>query len=183
MLKQIKKAKKLKLLQQPHTHNKILIRSDKKMSNYKKIFITQQIQILQSRQVCDITENIDRVYSLQFMTNNEEKQQSKAQNNEKMNQIRKIVKEKKDVKRNKKKTREKGFSFEEDQRLLKYILKKGPKFQKFSRQYPGKTTNMLKNRYYKQLRFVWEVYDFIYKLILTFEFYSFKAPLKHRNKK
>lgn len=45
-----------------------------------------------------------------------------------------------------------SFSPEEDRILLLLVKKLGPKFQKITKYFPGKTLNMLKNRYYKNLR-------------------------------
>ncbi|CAK78746.1 unnamed protein product (macronuclear) [Paramecium tetraurelia] len=105
--------------------------------------------------VGDITENFESVYSHKLMNKNHQ-QITKASNDSKNKQIRYTVKREKDMKRKKQKNRGKQFSQEEDQRLLNYILKKGPKFHKFARYFPGKSTNMLKNRYYKSLRFEWD---------------------------
>ncbi|CAD8137832.1 unnamed protein product [Paramecium pentaurelia] len=105
--------------------------------------------------VGDITENFESVYSHKLMNKNHQ-QITKATNDSKNNLIRYTVKREKNIKRKKQKNRGKQFSFEEDQRLLIYILKKGPKFHKFARYFPGKSTNMLKNRYYKSLRFQWD---------------------------
>ncbi|CAD8135344.1 unnamed protein product [Paramecium octaurelia] len=105
--------------------------------------------------VGDITENFESVYSHKLMNKNHQ-QITKASNDSKNKLIRYTVKREKDMKRKKQKNRGKQFSQEEDQRLLNYILKKGPKFHKFARYFPGKSTNMLKNRYYKSLRFVWD---------------------------
>ncbi|CAD8072366.1 unnamed protein product [Paramecium sonneborni] len=44
------------------------------------------------------------------------------------------------------------FSPEEDRILLLLVKKLGPKFQKITKYFPGKTLNMLKNRYYKNLK-------------------------------
>ncbi|CAD8166887.1 unnamed protein product [Paramecium pentaurelia] len=44
------------------------------------------------------------------------------------------------------------FSPEEDRILLLLVKKLGPKFQKITKYFPGKTMNMLKNRYYKSLK-------------------------------
>ncbi|CAD8046083.1 unnamed protein product [Paramecium sonneborni] len=103
----------------------------------------------------DITENLDGVYSHQLMNKNDQKI-TKASNDSKNKLIRYSTKRKKDLKRKKQRNRGKQFTLEEDKRLLSYILKKGPKFHKFSRYFPGKTTNVLKNRYYKSLRFIWD---------------------------
>ncbi|CAD8146136.1 unnamed protein product [Paramecium pentaurelia] len=110
---------------------------------------------LDNNLIGDITENLDSVYSHKLMNKNHQ-QITKATNDSKNKLIRYTVKRDKDTKRKKQKNRGKQFSLEEDQRLLNYILKKGPKFYKFSRYFPGKTTNMLKNRYYKSLRFKWD---------------------------
>ncbi|CAD8154213.1 unnamed protein product [Paramecium pentaurelia] len=44
------------------------------------------------------------------------------------------------------------FTPEEDRILLLLVKKLGPKFQKITKYFPGKTMNMLKNRYYKSLK-------------------------------
>jgi hypothetical protein len=44
------------------------------------------------------------------------------------------------------------FSPEEDRILVLLVKKLGPKFQKITKYFPGKTMNMLKNRYYKSLK-------------------------------
>ncbi|CAD8140233.1 unnamed protein product [Paramecium octaurelia] len=110
---------------------------------------------LDNNSIGDITENLDSVYSHKLMNNNY-KSITKASDDSKNRLIRYTVKREKDMKRKKQKNRGKQFTLEEDQRLLNYILRKGPKFHKFARYFPGKTTNMLKNRYYKSLRFKWD---------------------------
>ncbi|CAD8153636.1 unnamed protein product [Paramecium octaurelia] len=49
------------------------------------------------------------------------------------------------------------FSLEEDRLILELVLNFGPKFQKIHKHFPGKTLAMVKNRYYKYLRYRWEV--------------------------
>ncbi|KAM3136849.1 hypothetical protein pb186bvf_011108 [Paramecium bursaria] len=49
-----------------------------------------------------------------------------------------------------------AFSFEEDSKILNQVLRLGPKFYKIAKLFPGKTVSMVKNRYYKYLRFRWE---------------------------
>ena len=49
------------------------------------------------------------------------------------------------------------FTAEEDRLILELVLSIGPKFQKIHRHFPGKTLAMVKNRYYKNLRYRWEV--------------------------
>ncbi|CAD8075362.1 unnamed protein product [Paramecium sonneborni] len=44
------------------------------------------------------------------------------------------------------------FSAEEDRILFLLVKKLGPKFNKITRYFSGKTVNMIKNRYYKSLR-------------------------------
>ncbi|CAD8149273.1 unnamed protein product [Paramecium octaurelia] len=44
------------------------------------------------------------------------------------------------------------FYPEEDRILLLLVKKLGPKFSKITKYFPGKTMNMLKNRYYKNLK-------------------------------
>ncbi|CAD8138620.1 unnamed protein product [Paramecium pentaurelia] len=105
--------------------------------------------------IFDITENVDSVYSLQFMMDKNTNENENL-SEEKMKLIRYTIKKRKELNKRKSKGRGKNFSNEEDQRLLNCVKRKGPKFHKFFRQFPGKTPNMLKNRYYKQLRFAWD---------------------------
>ncbi|CAD8093361.1 unnamed protein product [Paramecium primaurelia] len=56
-----------------------------------------------------------------------------------------------------------NFSLEDDKRILQLVLKNGPKFQKIHRHFHGKTLAMVKNRYYKYLRFRWEILGQNYK--------------------
>ncbi|CAD8142789.1 unnamed protein product [Paramecium octaurelia] len=129
------------------------------VNSNSEIFISDHESFTSSNdepnKVCDITENADNVYSQQFLMH-KDNQANNSLKPQKMKQIRYSVKKDKEIKQRRSKNRIKTFSKEEDQRLLNYILKKGPKFHKFSRYFPGKTSNMLKNRYYKQLRFVWD---------------------------
>ncbi|CAD8073083.1 unnamed protein product [Paramecium primaurelia] len=46
------------------------------------------------------------------------------------------------------------FSAEEDRILILLVKKLGPKFNKITRYFSGKTVNMIKNRYYKSLRYI-----------------------------
>ncbi|KAM3138980.1 hypothetical protein pb186bvf_008993 [Paramecium bursaria] len=48
------------------------------------------------------------------------------------------------------------FTLLEDQKILELVLAQGPKFNKISKLFPGKTISMVKNRYYKYLRFKWD---------------------------
>ncbi|CAK78740.1 unnamed protein product (macronuclear) [Paramecium tetraurelia] len=48
------------------------------------------------------------------------------------------------------------FSPQEDQSILLYVLHFGPKFMKIAKFFPTKTINMVKNRYYKMLRYKWD---------------------------
>ncbi|CAD8123547.1 unnamed protein product [Paramecium sonneborni] len=48
------------------------------------------------------------------------------------------------------------FSNIEDKRILELVLKIGPKFYKISKSFPGKSVSMVKNRYYKYLRYRWD---------------------------
>ncbi|CAK57897.1 unnamed protein product (macronuclear) [Paramecium tetraurelia] len=50
------------------------------------------------------------------------------------------------------------FSDLEDQRILELVIQLGPNFNKIVKYFPGKTMNMIKNRYYKKLRFNKEYY-------------------------
>ncbi|CAD8159596.1 unnamed protein product (macronuclear) [Paramecium tetraurelia] len=51
------------------------------------------------------------------------------------------------------------FTPEEDRLILELVQSIGPKFQKIHKHFPGKTLAMVKNRYYKYLRYRWEVLD------------------------
>ncbi|CAD8140240.1 unnamed protein product [Paramecium octaurelia] len=58
----------------------------------------------------------------------------------------------------------KGFQIDEDIRLLESVLKYGRQFSRLVKLFPKRTVSMLKNRYYKNLRYRWEellgiVYD------------------------
>ncbi|CAD8102634.1 unnamed protein product [Paramecium sonneborni] len=55
------------------------------------------------------------------------------------------------------------FTLEEDKLILQLVLNVGPKFQKIHKHFPGKTLAMVKNRYYKYLRYRWEVLGQNYK--------------------
>ncbi|CAD8103859.1 unnamed protein product [Paramecium primaurelia] len=46
------------------------------------------------------------------------------------------------------------FTKDEDKDILKYVLEYGPNFNKIVKYFPGKTMNMIKNRYYKKLRYL-----------------------------
>ncbi|CAD8046097.1 unnamed protein product [Paramecium sonneborni] len=48
------------------------------------------------------------------------------------------------------------FSFQEDKAILLYVLYFGPKFMKIAKFFPTKTISMVKNRYYKCLRYRWD---------------------------
>ncbi|CAD8135356.1 unnamed protein product [Paramecium octaurelia] len=48
------------------------------------------------------------------------------------------------------------FSPQEDQAILLYVLHFGPKFMIIAKFFPTKTINMVKNRYYKMLRYKWD---------------------------
>ncbi|CAD8084858.1 unnamed protein product [Paramecium primaurelia] len=50
------------------------------------------------------------------------------------------------------------FSYLEDKRILELVIQLGPNFNKIVKYFPGKTMNMIKNRYYKKLRFNKEYY-------------------------
>ncbi|CAD8207650.1 unnamed protein product [Paramecium octaurelia] len=45
------------------------------------------------------------------------------------------------------------FSYLEDKRILELVIQLGPNFNKIVKYFPGKTMNMIKNRYYKKLRY------------------------------
>ncbi|CAD8169870.1 unnamed protein product [Paramecium octaurelia] len=55
------------------------------------------------------------------------------------------------------------FALEEDKLILQLVLNVGPKFQKIHKHFPGKTLAMVKNRYYKYLRYRWEILGQNYK--------------------
>ncbi|CAD8211772.1 unnamed protein product [Paramecium pentaurelia] len=46
------------------------------------------------------------------------------------------------------------FTKDEDKDILKYVIQYGPNFNKIVKYFPGKTMNMIKNRYYKKLRYL-----------------------------
>ncbi|CAD8073478.1 unnamed protein product [Paramecium primaurelia] len=46
------------------------------------------------------------------------------------------------------------FTFQEDKRILELVQQVGPNFNKIVKSFPGKTMNMIKNRYYKKLRYI-----------------------------
>ncbi|CAD8114400.1 unnamed protein product [Paramecium primaurelia] len=49
------------------------------------------------------------------------------------------------------------FNYQEDRQILLLVLEVGPKFYKIAKNFPGRTLSMVKNRYYKTLRFQWDV--------------------------
>ncbi|CAD8125960.1 unnamed protein product [Paramecium sonneborni] len=49
------------------------------------------------------------------------------------------------------------FNYLEDRQILLQVLEQGPKFYKIAKSFPGRTLSMVKNRYYKTLRFQWDV--------------------------
>jgi hypothetical protein len=57
------------------------------------------------------------------------------------------------------------FSNTEDRRIMELVLSIGPKFYKISKSFPGKSVSMVKNRYYKYLRYRWDVVMGWYSLI------------------
>ncbi|CAK87589.1 unnamed protein product (macronuclear) [Paramecium tetraurelia] len=69
------------------------------------------------------------------------------------------------------------FSLEEDKRILQLVHKNGPKFQKIHRHFHGKTLAMVKNRYYKYLRFRWEILGQYYLINLEIT----NIQMFHRN--
>ncbi|CAK78207.1 unnamed protein product (macronuclear) [Paramecium tetraurelia] len=48
------------------------------------------------------------------------------------------------------------FTYQEDKRILELVQQVGPNFNKIVKSFPGKTMNMIKNRYYKRLRYIKE---------------------------
>ncbi|CAD8117704.1 unnamed protein product [Paramecium sonneborni] len=53
----------------------------------------------------------------------------------------------------KRKINDMRFSYLEDKRILELVIQLGPNFNKIVKYFPGKTMNMIKNRYYKKLRY------------------------------
>ncbi|CAD8161436.1 unnamed protein product [Paramecium octaurelia] len=49
------------------------------------------------------------------------------------------------------------FNYQEDRQILLQVLEVGPKFYKIAKGFQGRTLSMVKNRYYKTLRFQWDV--------------------------
>ncbi|CAD8127433.1 unnamed protein product [Paramecium sonneborni] len=47
-----------------------------------------------------------------------------------------------------------NFTKDEDKEILKLVSLYGPNFNKIVKYFPGKTMNMIKNRYYKKLRYL-----------------------------
>ncbi|CAK91673.1 unnamed protein product (macronuclear) [Paramecium tetraurelia] len=62
--------------------------------------------------------------------------------------------------KNKKKKRQgrksRDFTIQEDQKLLGLVLMFGPKFKTIQRKMSGRPLNILKNRYYRDLRYRWD---------------------------
>ncbi|CAD8077333.1 unnamed protein product [Paramecium sonneborni] len=56
----------------------------------------------------------------------------------------------------KKRINDQRFTFQEDKRILELVQQVGPNFNKIVKSFPGKTMNMIKNRYYKRLRYIKE---------------------------
>ncbi|KAM3137043.1 hypothetical protein pb186bvf_010771 [Paramecium bursaria] len=54
----------------------------------------------------------------------------------------------------KKRNAESRFTAQEDKQILKLVFQVGPNFNKIVKYFPGKTMNMVKNRYYKKLRYL-----------------------------
>ncbi|CAD8169586.1 unnamed protein product [Paramecium octaurelia] len=48
------------------------------------------------------------------------------------------------------------FNYIEDRQILLQVLELGPKFYTIAKNFPGRTLSMVKNRYYKTLRFQWD---------------------------
>ncbi|CAK90974.1 unnamed protein product (macronuclear) [Paramecium tetraurelia] len=51
------------------------------------------------------------------------------------------------------------FTKDEDREILKHVFQHGPNFNKIVKYFPGKTMNMIKNRYYKKLRYLKQELD------------------------
>ncbi|CAD8210237.1 unnamed protein product [Paramecium pentaurelia] len=68
--------------------------------------------------------------------------------------------ERKSNMKNQKKQRQgrksRNFTIQEDQKLLRFILMYGPKFKLIQRKMSGRPLNILKNRYYRDLRYRWD---------------------------
>ncbi|KAM3142128.1 hypothetical protein pb186bvf_005782 [Paramecium bursaria] len=60
------------------------------------------------------------------------------------------------------------FTSDDDKRILRGVLKHGPKFDKLVRYFPC-SINVVKNRYYKYLRYRWDI-------VLGCEYKSFNFP-------
>ncbi|CAD8211215.1 unnamed protein product [Paramecium octaurelia] len=54
----------------------------------------------------------------------------------------------------KRKTR--NFTLSDDQKILHLVLTLGPKFKQIAKKIPGKSINVIKNRYYRDLRYRWD---------------------------
>ncbi|CAK68489.1 unnamed protein product (macronuclear) [Paramecium tetraurelia] len=54
----------------------------------------------------------------------------------------------------KRKTR--NFTLSEDQKILHLVLTLGPKFKQIAKKITGKSINVIKNRYYRDLRYRWD---------------------------
>ncbi|CAD8108226.1 unnamed protein product [Paramecium sonneborni] len=50
------------------------------------------------------------------------------------------------------------FSLSEDKKILELVQQVGPNFNNIVKYFPGKTMNMIKNRYYKKLRYIKDDY-------------------------
>ncbi|CAD8121928.1 unnamed protein product [Paramecium sonneborni] len=68
--------------------------------------------------------------------------------------LRKMSIKKQKKKRQGRKSRD--FTIQEDQRLLGLVLMFGPKFKTIQRKMSGRPLNILKNRYYRELRYKWD---------------------------
>ncbi|CAD8072271.1 unnamed protein product [Paramecium primaurelia] len=69
------------------------------------------------------------------------------------------VSRKKSIKNKKKKRqgrKSRDFTIQEDQKLLGFVLMFGPKFKTIQRKMSGRPLNILKNRYYRDLRYRWD---------------------------
>ncbi|CAD8128141.1 unnamed protein product [Paramecium sonneborni] len=51
------------------------------------------------------------------------------------------------------------FTKDEDKEILMFVSLYGPNFNKIVKYFPGKTMNMIKNRYYKKLRYLKSEFD------------------------
>ncbi|CAD8090999.1 unnamed protein product [Paramecium sonneborni] len=110
----------------------------------QEIFIEQPLddeKIDQSEQQSQLMQNEE---SLEHLVNQLIQQQQPDQDDQFKQQI------------GKRRINDQRFTFQEDKRILELVQQVGPNFNKIVKQFPGKTMNMIKNRYYKKLRYIKE---------------------------